>query len=57
MKKRIDEIMILVPKRIRKPSTKAKTGDIELDEKIVEYKKVKTSLEDIFIRLTNEKTS
>jgi len=30
---------------------------IELDEKIVEYKKVKTSLEDIFIRLTNEKTS
>ena len=32
--KRIDEIMMLVPKRIRKPSTKAKTGDIELDEKI-----------------------
>jgi len=30
---------------------------IELDEKIVEYKKVKTSLEDIFIKLTNEKTS
>ena len=30
---------------------------IELDEKIVEYKKVKTSLEDIFIRLTNEKTT
>ncbi len=30
---------------------------IQLDEKIVEYKKVKTSLEDIFIRLTNEKTS
>ena len=30
---------------------------INLDEKIVEYKKVKTSLEDIFIRLTNEKTA
>ncbi len=30
---------------------------IELDEKIVEYKKVKTSLEDIFIKLTNEKAS
>ena len=30
---------------------------INLDEKIVEYKKVKTSLEDIFIKLTNEKTS
>ncbi len=30
---------------------------IELDEKIVEYKKVKTSLEDIFIKLTNEKTT
>ncbi len=30
---------------------------IELDEKIVEYKKVKTSLEDIFIELTNDKTS
>ncbi len=30
---------------------------IELDEKIVEYQKVKTSLEDIFIKLTNEKTA
>jgi len=30
---------------------------IELDEKIVEYKKVKTSLEDIFIKMTNENTS
>ena len=30
---------------------------IELDEKMVEYKKVKTSLEDVFIKLTNENTS
>ncbi len=30
---------------------------MELDEEIVEYKKVKTSLEDVFIKLTNEKTS
>jgi len=30
---------------------------IELDEQIVEYKKVNTSLEDIFIKLTYEKTS
>lgn len=30
---------------------------MELDESIVEFRRVKTSLEDVFIRLTNEKTA
>jgi ABC-2 type transport system ATP-binding protein len=30
---------------------------MELDESIVEFRRVKTSLEDVFIRLTNEKTT
>ena len=30
---------------------------MDLGESIVEFRRVKTSLEDIFIRLTNEKTS